>query len=127
MPKLLRFDHVQLAMPAGREADAVAFYVGLFGLSDEPKPPALAVRGGCWFRADGLAVHLGVDPTFRPATKAHPAFVVDDLDELAARLEAAGWPVRFDEALEGVKRAYVDDPFGNRIELVQDAPTPAVR
>ena len=65
-------DHVQLAMPAGREDDARAFYAGLLGLSEVPKPPHLAARGGCWFETRDVKIHLGVDPDFRPARKAHP-------------------------------------------------------
>jgi catechol 2,3-dioxygenase-like lactoylglutathione lyase family enzyme len=120
-PRLRRLDHVQLAMPAGREADAVAFYEGVLGLLELPKPPVLAARGGCWFEHGSVTVHLGVDPDFRPAQKAHPAFVVDDLDALAVTLDAAGVELRPDDALEGVRRGYVDDPFGNRIELIDGA------
>jgi catechol 2,3-dioxygenase-like lactoylglutathione lyase family enzyme len=116
--RLTRLDHVQLAMPEGREADAVAFYSGVLGLEEVPKPPALAARGGCWFGRGDVVVHLGVDPSFRPATKAHPAFVVDDLDALAGILEGAGIALRWDDALADVRRGYVDDPFGNRIELI---------
>jgi catechol 2,3-dioxygenase-like lactoylglutathione lyase family enzyme len=116
----VRLDHVQLAMPAGREPDAVAFYAGVLGLTEVPKPPVLAARGGCWFESAGVAVHLGVDPVFTPATKAHPAFVVDDLEALAATLAAAGVALTYDDALEGVRRGYVEDPFGNRIELIDD-------
>ena len=117
-------DHVQLAMPAGREADAVAFYEGLLGIPHVAKPPHLAVRGGCWFEAGPpeartLKVHLGVDPDFRPARKAHPALRVDDLPALLATLRAADVAVADDEPLEGFDRAYVDDPFGNRIELLE--------
>ncbi len=124
MTRLVRLDHVQLAMPAGREAEAVAFYAGLLGLESVPKPPVLAARGGCWFEGGAVIVHLGVDASFVPATKAHPAFVVDDLDALAADLEGAGSPVRYDDALEGVRRGYVDDPFGNRIELIDGSEPP---
>jgi len=119
--RLVRLDHVQLAMPAGREADAVAFYSGLLGLTEVAKPPVLAARGGCWFEAGSVTVHLGVDAAFTPATKAHPAFVVDDLDGLVATLAAAGVAVTGDDALEGVRRGYVADPFGNRIELIDAA------
>jgi catechol 2,3-dioxygenase-like lactoylglutathione lyase family enzyme len=122
--RLVRLDHVQLAMPAGREPDAVAFYAGVLGLTEVPKPPVLAARGGCWFESAGVAVHLGVDPAFTPATKAHPAFVVDDLEALAATLAAAGVALTYDDALEGVRRGYVTDPFGNRIELI-DAAAPS--
>jgi len=118
---LVGLDHVQLAMPAGAaaEADAEAFYGDLLGLERVPKPPALAARGGCWFRGGPVEVHLGVEEPFRPAKKAHPAFDVDDLAELCARLEAADIIVRPDHEIEGVTRVHVDDPFGNRIELIQ--------
>lgn len=117
--RLLHLDHVQLAMPAGREADAVAFYEGVLGLSQVPKPAHLAARGGCWFEQGDLKVHLGVDVDFRPAVKAHPAFVVDEVRGLASAVAAAGFSVRDDEPLDGYDRVYVSDPFGNRIELMQ--------
>jgi len=111
-------DHIQLAMPAGREDEAIAFYEGVLGITNVPKPPHLAVRGGCWFVAPPVKVHLGVEQDFRPARKAHPALLVDDLDDLAARLEQAGHPVRTEGGLDGYDQRYVDDPFGNRIELL---------
>ena len=112
------FDHVQLACPRGGEADGVAFYVGLLELEQVPKPEPLASRGGCWFRGDGFELHLGVEEDFRAARKAHPALLVADLDALVTRLEGAGHAVRWDDELPGVRRCYVDDPFGNRLELV---------
>ncbi len=112
-------DHVQLAMPPGREEEARAFYSGVLGISEVPKPPHLARRGGCWFEQDALKVHLGVEAEFKPARKAHPAFIVSNLGELVARLQARGYRVVEDEPLEGYKRRYVDDPFGNRIELME--------
>ena len=116
---IIGLDHVQLAMPAGREAEARAFYEGLLGLPEVPKPPLLAARGGCWFGRGAVQVHLGVDKEFRPARKAHPAFVVDDIAALRRSLEASGFSLAFDEALPGYDRFYVDDPFGNRIEILQ--------
>lgn len=116
---VVRLDHVQLAMPPGREVDAVAFYEGMLGIPQVPKPPHLAVRGGCWFERGDLKVHVGVEQDFRPATKAHPAFVVDALDDLVAAVRSAGLRVVDDEPLEGCTRVYVDDPFGNRIELME--------
>jgi catechol 2,3-dioxygenase-like lactoylglutathione lyase family enzyme len=116
---LTAIDHVQLAMPCGREPEAVAFYEGVLGLTQQEKPPHLAVRGGCWFGDGAVRIHLGVEAEFRPARKAHPALRVDDLDELAARLEAAGHPVRDEGGLDGFRQRYVDDPFGNRIELLE--------
>jgi catechol 2,3-dioxygenase-like lactoylglutathione lyase family enzyme len=118
---VVRLDHVQLAMPPGREADAVAFYESLLGIPQLSKPPHLATRGGCWFETDAVKVHLGVDADFRPARKAHAALVVDDLDALIATLTAAGFVPRDDEPLDGYHRVYVDDPFGNRLELMQPA------
>ncbi len=116
-----RIDHVQLAMPSGGEDLAVAFYEGLLGIQQVRKPPHLAVRGGCWFEDDDVKVHLGVDPDFRPARKAHPALLVTDLPALVADLRNAGIEVRDDEPLAGYERVYVDDPFGNRIELMEPA------
>jgi len=108
-------------MPAGGEDAAVAFYEGLFGIPRVPKPANLAARGGCWFERGDLKVHLGVDAEFRAARKAHPALLVDDLAELTVRLAAAGVTLRDDEPLAGYDRVYVDDPFGNRIELLEPA------
>ncbi len=118
---LRAIDHVQLAMPAGDGAEdaAIAFYQDLLGLTREPKPEPLARRGGCWFTTGGVRVHLGVEADFRPARKAHPAFVVEDLDRLIDILEAAGHAVRRSDEVEGMPQFYVDDPFGNRIELVR--------
>ena len=117
--RVVRLDHVQLAMPPGREDEAAAFYEGVLGIPQVPKPPHLAVRGGCWFERGALKVHLGVDPDFRPATKAHPAFEVDDVRALAAAIAEAGYRVIDDEPLEGYDRVYASDPFGNRLELMQ--------
>jgi catechol 2,3-dioxygenase-like lactoylglutathione lyase family enzyme len=116
---IVAIDHVQLAMPAGREDEAIAFYEGLLGLAQVPKPPNLAARGGCWFERDGTKVHLGVEAEFRPARKAHPALLVEDLPALVERLRAGGATLKDDEPLEGYDRVYVDDPFGNRIELLE--------
>lgn len=115
---LVGLDHVQLACPRGGERDGIAFYAGLLGLEHVPKPEPLASRGGCWFRGPGFELHLGVEDDFRAARKAHPALLVEGLDDLATALADAGHPVRWDDELPGVRRAYVEDPFGNRIELV---------
>ena len=117
---IVRLDHVQLAMPPGGEDEAEAFYSGLLGLQRIPKPEPLAARGGCWFGGGSTAVHLGVDEDFRPARKAHPALVVRGLSALEDALRAAGVEVRPDPDREPGQGAYVDDPFGNRIELMAD-------
>ena len=118
--RLTALDHVQLAMPPGGEDAARRFYVDILGLGEQPKPPALAARGGCWFVDGALAIHLGVEEDFRPARKAHPALRADGFDELCRALDGAGHSVRFDTELAGVRRCYVDDPFGNRIELIEN-------
>jgi catechol 2,3-dioxygenase-like lactoylglutathione lyase family enzyme len=116
--RITAIDHVQLAMPPGEEEAATAFYQGVLGLERRPKPEALTSRGGCWFSNGTVEVHLGVEAEFRPAAKAHPALVVDELDDLVAALASVGHPVRFDDEIPGVRRCYADDPFGNRIELI---------
>jgi catechol 2,3-dioxygenase-like lactoylglutathione lyase family enzyme len=115
-------DHIQLAMPAGGEAAAGGFYADLLGIPEVKKPPHLAERGGCWFERGALKVHLGIDPDFRPARKAHAAFLVEDLAALCLALDEAGYSTRIGEPQEGRHRVYVDDPFGNRLELIEAAP-----
>ena len=117
---IVGIEHVQLAMPAGGEDLARRFYRDVLGLPELPKPPKLAARGGCWFENDRAKIHLGVDKDFRPATKAHPALLVDGLEAIAAACNAAGFKVVEDEPLEGYDRLFVSDPFGNRIELLEE-------
>lgn len=114
--------HVQLSCPAGSEDALRAFYAGVLGFDEVPKPPVLAARGGCWFRRDGVELHLGVEADFRPARKAHPGLVVADLHDWAARLAAAGAPVAFDDDFPGMRRLYTEDPNGNRIEILSPLP-----
>ena len=121
--RVKEIDHVQLAMPVGRESDARAFYEGVLGIPEVAKPPNLAIRGGCWFVQDALKIHLGVEQDFRAARKAHPAFLVEDLAALKTLIEAAGCRWEAGEPLEGYDRIYVDDPFGNRIELMEPLPS----
>jgi catechol 2,3-dioxygenase-like lactoylglutathione lyase family enzyme len=112
-------EHVQLAMPAGGEPKAREFYGQLLGIPEIKKPDILAQRGGCWFENGDLKIHLGVDSDFRPSRKAHPGLLVDQLGSLISKLSVAGYQVREDSAMPGYQRAYVDDPFGNRIELME--------
>jgi catechol 2,3-dioxygenase-like lactoylglutathione lyase family enzyme len=116
---VLRINHVQLAMPAAHEHQARRFYGEVLGLREIPKPAALAARGGAWFELGDAQLHLGVDPQFRPAQKAHVALDVEDLDLLAARCREAGYAPRIDEQIPGQRRLFVNDPFGNRLELVE--------
>jgi ribosomal protein S18 acetylase RimI-like enzyme/catechol 2,3-dioxygenase-like lactoylglutathione lyase family enzyme len=115
---LLAIDHVQLAMPPGAEAEARAFYVGVLGLGEVAKPAELAARGGCWFERGSVRVHLGVEPEFHAARKAHPAFRVADVPALVDRARAAGFAATDPEVRGNERRAYLDDAFGNRIEVV---------
>jgi catechol 2,3-dioxygenase-like lactoylglutathione lyase family enzyme len=116
---ILGIDHVQVAAPPGGEAQARAFYGGLLGLEELPKPEPLRARGGCWFRAGTHELHVGVEEPFAPALKAHPGFLVDGLAALTSRLRDEGIAVTPDDTIPGVERAYVADPFGNRLELRQ--------
>ena len=124
-PWISGLDHVQIAMPAGGEDAARAFYGRLLGLTEVPKPPALAGRGGCWFvgsggasSAAGVAIHHGVEADFRPARKAHVALLVDDLEGLRGRLDDAGIEIVEDDAQIGIRRFHAFDSFGNRLELI---------
>ena len=118
--KILAVDHVQIAMPAGEEEKARAFYVGVLGFIELPKPPELAKRGGIWFASGNVQLHLGVEADFRPARKAHPAFIVKDLDLFIINAQNAGYETDTSQPpLDGYKRAHVFDPFGNRIEFME--------
>lgn len=119
--KLIAIDHVQLAMPQGGETLARAFYGELLGLREVPKPSELAQRGGIWFENDCVKVHLGIEQDFRPARKAHPAFVVEEFISLIDSLNKHGREVVTAELFNGYQRAHVTDPFGNRIELISAA------
>jgi catechol 2,3-dioxygenase-like lactoylglutathione lyase family enzyme len=116
---ILGFDHVQLAMPKGGEDRAREFYGGVLGLAEDPKPPELAARGGVWFSAGSLRLHLGVEGEFRPALKAHPALLVRGIAAYEARARAFGCTLVDDDPLPGYARIFLHDPFGNRLELME--------
>ncbi|MFD2169869.1 VOC family protein [Tumebacillus lipolyticus] len=113
-------DHVQLAAPRGCEAAARQFFGELLGMAELVKPPALQARGGAWFACGAQQIHIGVEADFAPAKKAHPAFVVQNLDALIARLETRGVTYRIDTAIEERKRFFMDDPWGNRLEFMEE-------
>ena len=113
-------DHFQMAMPPGREDTARAFYCDLLGMSEIPKPPELAKRGGAWFTSGNVQIHIGADFDFYPAKKAHPALRCSDYSALVEKLQAAGHKLVDDGAIPGVQRCHIFDPFGNRIELIAD-------
>jgi catechol 2,3-dioxygenase-like lactoylglutathione lyase family enzyme len=116
---LIGIHHVQLAMPAGEEQDAIRFYAQTLGLTQVPKPDELSPEGGVWFTSGALEVHLGVEHQFRPAVKAHPAILVMGLEKLRARIDDAGYKISDTVQIEGYARVYVRDPFGNRLELIE--------
>ncbi len=118
----MRLHHVQVSGPPGCEPAMREFYAGVLGLTEVAKPQALRARGGAWFRADGpgaLEIHVGIEQDFRPALRAHPGIAVMDVTGLAARVAAAGAPVRWDEQIPGLRRFHTSDPVGNRLELQQ--------
>jgi catechol 2,3-dioxygenase-like lactoylglutathione lyase family enzyme len=118
--RVLRLEHVQIAMPRGREAEARAFYAGVLDLPEVAKPAELAARGGCWFEDGAIKIHLGVERDFRPARKAHVALVVEDLNAVLAAVRALGCQAQDPEQAGAFLQAYVFDPFGNRIELLEE-------
>ena len=116
---LLGVDHVQLAAPPGCEEAARRFFGNALGLEEIEKPEPLRARGGVWFRCGAQQLHIGVEREFSPARKAHPAFQVADYDALLDRLGEAGIETSADESIPGLRRSFVADPFGNRIELLE--------
>jgi catechol 2,3-dioxygenase-like lactoylglutathione lyase family enzyme len=112
-------DHVQLAIPVGGEADARAFFVGLLGLREVQKPAAMEARGGAWFEAGSVKIHVGAEEAFIAARKAHPALSVRGLELL---IESSGLEAEWNDEISGVTRCHISDPFGNRIELIEANP-----
>ena len=117
--RIQSLDHIQLAMPAGQEDQARQFYQALLGLEEVEKPKSLQNRGGAWFQIPRkIQIHLGVEQDFKPTKKAHPCFIVSDLDSLATKLEHNNYPIQWDNALNPIRRFYSEDCFGNRLEFV---------
>ncbi len=116
----MRLHHVQVSCPVGGEDAARRFYADALGLPEVEKPPALAARGGCWFRGESAEIHVGVEATFVPAVKAHPALLVDDIEGLAARVSEHGFAVTWDHGFPGHRRFYTADGNGNRVEILAE-------
>ena len=116
---ILSIDHVQVAIPAASEDRARAFYSGILGFTEIDKPPQMAERKSIWFVTGAVSLHLGVEPDFTPAKRAHPAFVVAGLDKILAACERAGIATKPDTSFAGFRRVHVFDPFGNRLELME--------
>ncbi len=124
--KIIGIDHIQIAIPRGVEEQARAFYADVLGLEELPKPPELAGRGGVWFKCGGQQLHLGVEDDFRPARKAHPGLQVEDIDGLIDSLRSAGYEVQHGGNPTNIRRIFVSDPFGNRIELLERTSAPEI-
>jgi catechol 2,3-dioxygenase-like lactoylglutathione lyase family enzyme len=118
--EIVGIDHLQLSMPTGGEDEARRFYEDVLGLREVAKPPELAGRGGCWFAGRGVAIHLGVEQGFRPVARAHPALLVRDFGATREALAASAVLVEEDDSGLPVRRCYIHDPFGNRIELIDE-------
>lgn len=116
---MIGLDHIQIAIPKGGEARARAFWCEVLGLSEIPKPEALQARGGLWLTLTGAELHLGVEEPFTPARKAHPGFVVADIDDIAARITTLGQTLRWEDTIKDRRRFFAEDPFGNRLEFLQ--------
>ncbi|OMF09485.1 glyoxalase [Paenibacillus amylolyticus] len=118
---IIGLDHIQLAAPESCEAEARHFFHKVLGWTEIPKPEILRKRGGVWFECGRHQVHIGVQKDFIPATKAHPAFHVQHLDQLRDHLIHNQIHIFDDEARadEGVRRFYINDPFGNRLEFLE--------
>ncbi|MGH3445792.1 MAG: glyoxalase [Nocardioidaceae bacterium] len=116
----MRLHHVQLSCPPGGEDGARRFYGAVLGLPEVAKPPVLAARGGCWFRDEGVEVHVGVEESFSPARKAHPAFLLDgeDIEAVAERATDGGFPVTWDPDFPPYRRFHTADGNGNRVEIL---------
>ena len=117
--RIVSLDHVQIAIPVGGEDRAREFYTGILGLSEVEKPAAMSGRNSIWFAAGSVSLHLGIEPEFHPAKRAHPALVVEGLDEILASCAHAGLTTRPDTSFNGFRRFHVFDPFGNRLELME--------
>ncbi len=118
-PSWRGIDHVQLAIPPGGEQIARDFYGGVLGFTEVPKPPVMAARGGVWFEAGDTRLHVGAEPGFTAARKAHPALLIAGL---RAFIETSGVEARWSDEIPDSIRCHIDDPFGNRIELIEAPP-----
>jgi predicted enzyme related to lactoylglutathione lyase len=116
---ILSLDHIQIAIPVGSEARARAFYSGILGFTGIAKPAEMAERESIWFVAGAVNLHLGLEPDFIPARRAHPAFVVDGLDAILSACDRAGITTKPATSFNGFRRVHVTDPFGNRLELME--------
>jgi catechol 2,3-dioxygenase-like lactoylglutathione lyase family enzyme len=119
---ILSIEHIQIAIPIGSEDRARAFYAGILGFVEVEKPAIMAKRNSIWFRAGSVSLHLGLEPDFHPAKRAHPALVVDGMDQVLTACQSANITVKPDVSFNGFRRVHIFDPFGNRLELMERSP-----
>ncbi|MDV7767342.1 VOC family protein [Peribacillus sp. CSMR9] len=120
MPFIFKsIDHIQLAAPKDSEDTARKFFKNILGFEEVEKPEELKKRGGVWFEFGNYQIHIGIEEPFYPAKKAHPAFEIENIEELRKHLITNGIDVMDDDKLPGAKRFYISDPFGNRMELLE--------
>ncbi|HEY2847659.1 MAG TPA: VOC family protein [Pyrinomonadaceae bacterium] len=113
--------HVQISIPKGSENEALVFYRDVLGLKEIPKPDALAGRGGFWLELGAAQIHFGTeDGVDRSKTKGHAAYLVEDLEGWRQKLAAAGCKVVDGIPIPGCDRFEFRDPFGNRVEFLQN-------
>ncbi len=112
-------DHVQIAVPKALEAQSLAFYRDVLGLTEIPKPEELRARGGAWFQTGNLQMHVGIDPDASPRSKRHVCFLVSDLTVARAKVVSKGVAIEEENVAEGLSRFFIRDPAGNRIEIGQ--------
>ncbi|MFA9559633.1 VOC family protein [Evansella sp. AB-rgal1] len=114
-----KIDHIQLAAPKGSEGRAKQFFVDVLGFDEVEKPGVLKKRGGVWFSLGVTQIHIGIEEPFSPAKKAHPAFEVENLEDLKEHLSKHRIDFSVDNKLPGANRIFVNDPFGNRLEFLE--------
>lgn len=117
---LLKVHHAQITIPVGAETDARKFYCEFLGLPEVPKPEALQTRGGFWLEIGGFQIHVGTEKDFdRAKTKAHVAYLVEDLDGWRGKLENRGIKILEGIPIPDYSRIEFRDPFGNRVEFLE--------
>jgi hypothetical protein len=114
-----RLDHIQFCIPIGEEEKARSFYLGLLGGVEIEKPDVLKKNGGFWFQFGPIKMHIGVEEIRETNSKRHPAFEVENIEEVRAYLEKNQVKTKDDTPIINIKRFSFFDPFNNRIEFLE--------
>lgn len=113
-----RIDHIQLCIPIGKEPEARAFYIDILGLKEIEKPEYLRKNGGFWLTIADIELHIGAED-IENRSKRHPAFEIENLDEVKAYLQNLNIRIKEDKPIPNFRRFSFFDPFNNRIELLE--------